>query len=106
MELTLIDEGFASVDDIADADAASLETVEEFDTTMVEELQERASDAQLVPARSPFNSFDTACTREPRIPIQEPIGSIRLSFACYTFILFNRVSYSLVIPWLPWLLLA
>jgi N utilization substance protein A len=31
----LIDEGFASVDDIADADAASLETVEEFDTTMV-----------------------------------------------------------------------
>jgi hypothetical protein len=30
------------VDDIADADAASLETVEEFDTTMVEELQERA----------------------------------------------------------------
>jgi N utilization substance protein A len=43
----LIDEGFASVDDIADADAASLETVEEFDATMVEELQERASDAQL-----------------------------------------------------------
>jgi transcription termination factor NusA len=37
----LIDEGFSSVDDIADADAASLETVEEFDTTMVEELQER-----------------------------------------------------------------
>jgi N utilization substance protein A len=27
----LIDEGFSSVDDIADADAASLETVEEFD---------------------------------------------------------------------------
>jgi hypothetical protein len=27
----LIDEGFASVDDIADADAASLETVEEFE---------------------------------------------------------------------------
>jgi N utilization substance protein A len=54
----LIDEGFASVDDIADADAASLETVEEFDTTMVEELQERASDAQLVQALGDAESSD------------------------------------------------
>ncbi len=46
----LIDEGFGSVDEVADADAASLENIEEFDTTMVEELQERASDAQLVQA--------------------------------------------------------
>ena len=54
----LIDEGFSSVDDIADADAASLETVEEFDTTMVEELQERASDAQLVQALGDAESSD------------------------------------------------
>ena len=46
----LIDEGFSSIDDIADADAASLEGIEEFDASMVEELQERASDAQLVQA--------------------------------------------------------
>ena len=46
----LIDEGFGSVDEVADADVESLENIEEFDTTMVEELQERASDAQLVQA--------------------------------------------------------
>ena len=31
--------------------------------------------------RSPFNSFDTACTREPRMPMQAPIGSVRWSCA-------------------------
>jgi hypothetical protein len=40
-----------------------------------------SSSHKITSTRSPFNSFDTACTREPRIPIQEPIGSIRLSFA-------------------------
>ena len=46
----LLEEGFTSVDDIADADVALLEGIEEFDATMVEELQERAADAQLVQA--------------------------------------------------------
>jgi hypothetical protein len=31
--------------------------------------------------RSPLSSFDTACTREPRMPMQAPIGSVRLSCA-------------------------
>ncbi|CAB9540374.1 Transcription termination protein NusA [uncultured Gammaproteobacteria bacterium] len=54
----LIDEGFVSVDDIADADATSLENIEEFDVSMVEELQERASDAQLVQALGDSESSD------------------------------------------------
>ncbi len=44
----LIDEGFSSIDDVVDADTTSLDAIEEFDALMVEELQERASDAQLV----------------------------------------------------------
>jgi N utilization substance protein A len=35
---------------LVDADAQVLENIEEFDASMVEELQERASDAQLVQA--------------------------------------------------------
>jgi N utilization substance protein A len=54
----LIDEGFGSVDDIADADATSLEAIEEFDSTMVEEMQTRASDAQLVQAFGDADSFE------------------------------------------------
>ena len=46
----LIEEGFGSIDELADADAKALESIEEFDSSMVEELQERASDAQLVQA--------------------------------------------------------
>lgn len=46
----LIEEGFGSIDEVADADADALESIEEFDVSMVEELQERASDAQLVQA--------------------------------------------------------
>ncbi|QKQ24645.1 transcription termination/antitermination protein NusA [Candidatus Ruthia endofausta] len=46
----LIEEGFGSVDELVDADAQVLESIEEFDTSMVGELQERASDAQLVQA--------------------------------------------------------
>ncbi len=46
----LIEEGFDSVDELVDADAQILESIEEFDASMVEELQERASDAQLVQA--------------------------------------------------------
>jgi N utilization substance protein A len=46
----LIEEGFGNVDELVDADAQVLENIEEFDASMVEELQERASDAQLVQA--------------------------------------------------------
>jgi N utilization substance protein A len=46
----LIDEGFTSLDDIADADSDILSKIEEFDEEMVDELQERAQDAQLVKA--------------------------------------------------------
>jgi N utilization substance protein A len=44
----LIDENFVSINDVADADIASLEAIEEFDASMVKELQERAFDAQLL----------------------------------------------------------
>ncbi|CAB5494814.1 transcription termination factor NusA [Bathymodiolus thermophilus thioautotrophic gill symbiont] len=54
----LIDEGFVNIDDIADADTGSLENIEEFDASMVEELQERASDAQLVQALGDSESSD------------------------------------------------
>ncbi len=60
----LIDEGFGSIDDVADADAASLEAVEEFDASMVEELQERASDAQLVQALGDAESSEVLTSVE------------------------------------------
>jgi len=46
----LIDEGYTSLDDIAEAEAETLSKIEEFDSEMVDELQERAQDAQLVKA--------------------------------------------------------
>jgi N utilization substance protein A len=46
----LIEEGFGSVDEVADAESETLAAIEEFDETMVLELQERAGDAQLVQA--------------------------------------------------------
>jgi N utilization substance protein A len=46
----LIDEGYSSLDEIAEADAEVLTQIEEFDSEMVGELQERAQDAQLVKA--------------------------------------------------------
>jgi N utilization substance protein A len=46
----LIDEGYSSLDEIAEADAEVLTQIEEFDSEMVDELQERAQDAQLVKA--------------------------------------------------------
>ncbi len=38
-----------------------------------------SSDQSTISTRSPPNSPVTACTREPRIPTQVPIGSMRLS---------------------------
>ncbi len=60
----LIEEGFASVDDVADADAEALAGIEEFDGSMVEELQERASDAQLVQAFGDADSFEVLTSVE------------------------------------------
>ena len=46
----LIDEGYTNLDEIAEAESEILSKIEEFDSEMVDELQERAQDAQLVKA--------------------------------------------------------
>ena len=46
----LIDEGYTNLDEIAEAESDTLSEIEEFDSEMVDELQERAQDAQLVKA--------------------------------------------------------
>ena len=46
----LIDEGYTNLDEIAEAEAEALSEIEEFDSKLVEDLQERAQDAQLVKA--------------------------------------------------------
>jgi len=46
----LIDEGYTNLNEIAEAEADALSQIEEFDSEMVDELQERAQDAQLVKA--------------------------------------------------------
>ncbi len=46
----LIDEGYTNLDEIAEAESEVLSKIEEFDSEMVDELQERAQDAQLVKA--------------------------------------------------------
>ena len=38
------------------------------------------SSHRMMSIRSPASSLETACTREPRMPTQAPIGSVRLSF--------------------------
>jgi len=58
----LLEEGFASVNDIADADSKTLENIEEFDELMVEELQERAADAQLVQALGDADATEALTT--------------------------------------------
>lgn len=60
----LIEEGFGSVDEVADAEAGTLEAIEEFDAAMVEELQERAGDAQLVQALGDAESSETLMSVE------------------------------------------
>jgi N utilization substance protein A len=60
----LIEEGFVSVDDVADADSGTLEDIEEFDAGMVEELQERAGDAQLVQALGDAESSEVLMSVE------------------------------------------
>jgi N utilization substance protein A len=60
----LIDEGYASLDEIADAEADTLSQIEEFDSEMVDELQERAQDAQLVKALNDAEATEILLTIE------------------------------------------
>ncbi len=54
----LIDEGYTNLDEIAEAESDALSKIEEFDSDMVGELQERAQDAQLVKALTDAESTE------------------------------------------------
>ena len=54
----LIDEGYTNLDEIAEAESDALSKIEEFDTDMVGELQERAQDEQLVKALTDAESTE------------------------------------------------
>ena len=54
----LIDEGYTNLDEIAEAESDVLSKIEEFDSDMVGELQERAQDAQLVKALTDAESIE------------------------------------------------
>ena len=60
----LVDEGYTSLDEIAEADSDILSKIEEFDEEMVEELQERAQDAQLVKALGDAEATEILLTIE------------------------------------------
>jgi N utilization substance protein A len=60
----LVDEGYTTLDEIAEADSDILSTIEEFDEEMVEELQERAQDAQLVKALGDAEATEVLLTIE------------------------------------------
>ncbi len=60
----LIDEGYTSLDEIADAESDALSKIEEFDSEMVGELQERAQDAQLVKALNDAESTEVLLSIE------------------------------------------
>ena len=60
----LIDEGYTSLDEIADAESEILSKIEEFDSEMVDELQERAQDAQLVKALNDAEATDVLLSVE------------------------------------------
>ena len=60
----LIDEGYTNLDEIAEAESDALSKIEEFDSDMVGELQERAQDAQLVKALTDAESTETLLSVE------------------------------------------
>ena len=60
----LIDEGYTSLDEIAEAEAETLSQIEEFDSEMVGELQVRAQDAQLVKALNDSDATEVLLTIE------------------------------------------
>ena len=60
----LIDEGYTSLDEIAEAEAEALSEIEEFDSKLVDDLQERAQDAQLVKALNDSEAAEILLTIE------------------------------------------
>ena len=68
----LIDEGYTSLDEIAEAEAETLSEIEEFDSEMVGELQERAQDAQLVKALNDAEATEILLAIEG---IDEPLAA-------------------------------
>ena len=46
----LVQEGFTSIEEISDSEVSELETIEEFDEEIAEEIQQRAKDAALIKA--------------------------------------------------------
>ena len=60
----LIDEGYTSLDEIAEAEAEALSEIEEFDSKLVDDLQERAQDAQLVKALNDSEAAEILLTVE------------------------------------------
>ena len=60
----LIDEGYTNLDEIAEAEAEALSEIEEFDSKLVDNLQERAQDAQLVKALNDSEAVEILLTVE------------------------------------------
>jgi N utilization substance protein A len=68
----LIDEGYTSLYEIAEAEADTLSQIEEFDSEMVGELQERAQDAQLVKALNDAEATEILLALEG---VDEPLAA-------------------------------
>jgi N utilization substance protein A len=68
----LIDEGYTSLNEIAEAEADALSQIEEFDSEMVDELQERAQDAQLVKALNDAEATEILLALEG---VDEPLAT-------------------------------
>ena len=68
----LIDEGYTSLNEIAEAEADTLSQIEEFDSEMVDELQERAQDAQLVKALNDAEATEILLALEG---VDEPLAA-------------------------------
>jgi len=68
----LIDEGYSSLNEIAEAEADTLSQIEEFDSEMVDELQERAQDAQLVKALNDAEATEILLALEG---VDEPLAA-------------------------------
>ena len=76
----LIDEGYTNLDEIAEAESDALSKIEEFDSDMVGELQERAQDAQLVKALTDAESTEILLSVEgvDEIHLQQHLLKLKL----------------------------
>jgi N utilization substance protein A len=77
----LIDEGYSSLDEIAEAEADTLSQIEEFDSEMVGELQERAQDAQLVKALNDSEATEILLALEG---VDEPLAAALVEAEIFT----------------------